>query len=93
MLARVADLKATARISAKRRGVLVKLCKTHQDVRVDLPSAGLATIRNAHAAGLAGVALEAGRSLLLDADEVRAFADAHDMFVMGIEPDIIGLTQ
>jgi hypothetical protein len=90
MLARVADLKQTARVSAARRGVLVKLCKVQQDVRVDLPSAGLATIRNAHAAGLAGVALEVGRSLLLDADEVRAFADSHDMFVIGIDPETIG---
>jgi hypothetical protein len=89
MLARVADLKQAGRISAKRRGVLVKLCKVEQDIRVDLPSAGLATVKNAQAAGLAGVALEAGRSLLLDADAVRAFADSHDMFVVGIEPETI----
>lgn len=87
MLSRVAGLKQSGRVSAKRRGVLVKLCKPQQDTRVDLPSAGLATIKNAHAAGLAGVALEAGRSLLLDADNVRAYADAHDLFVAGIDPD------
>ncbi|MDB5525237.1 MAG: hypothetical protein JWM58_3000 [Rhizobium sp.] len=90
MLARVTDLKRMGRVSSKRRGVLVKLCKVQQDMRVDLPSAGLATIENAHAAGLAGVALEAGRSLLLDADEVKAFAERHDMFVTGIDPDAIG---
>jgi DUF1009 family protein len=90
MLARVADLKQMGRVSAKRRGVLVKLCKVQQDMRVDLPSAGLATIENAHAAGLAGVALEAGRSLLLDADAVKAFAESHDMFVTGIDPDVMG---
>jgi len=90
MLGRVADLKAAGRISASRRGVLVKLCKLQQDMRVDLPSAGLATIRNAEAAGLAGVALEAGRSLLLDADEVKAFADRSGMFVIGIDPETIG---
>jgi UDP-2,3-diacylglucosamine hydrolase len=89
MLARVADLKQAGRVSAKRRGVLVKLCKAEQDVRVDLPSAGLATVKNAHAAGLAGVALEAGRSLLLDAGEVRAFADSHDMFVIGIDVEAV----
>jgi len=89
MLDRVASLKQAGRISPKRHGALVKLCKLQQDVRVDLPSAGLATVENAHAAGLAGVALEAGRSLLLDAEEVRAFADSHDMFVVGIDPDAI----
>jgi len=90
MLARVADLKRAGRISAKRRGVLVKLCKPEQDVRVDLPSAGLATVEHAHAAGLAGVALEAGRSLLLDAEAVKAFADSHDMFVVGIDAEAVG---
>lgn len=89
MLARVAELKQAGRVSAKRRGVLVKLCKPQQDERVDLPSAGLATLQNAHAAGLAGVALEAGRSLLLDGAEVKAFADSHDMFVTGIDPDAV----
>ena len=60
MLTRVADLKATKRISSDRRGVLVKLCKQEQDMRVDLPSAGLETIRNAAAAGL-GLAARSGR--------------------------------
>jgi DUF1009 family protein len=87
MMVRIGGLKEAGRVSVKRRGVLVKLCKPQQDLRVDLPSAGLATIKNAKAAGLAGVALEAGRSLLLDADEVRAFADANGMFVTGIDPD------
>lgn len=90
MLARVAELKEAGRVAPGRRGVLVKLCKVQQDVRVDLPSAGLATVRNAQAAGLAGVALEAGRSLLLDADEVRAYADSHDIFVIGIDPQSFG---
>jgi hypothetical protein len=93
MLSRVGELKKAGRVSAKRRGVLVKLCKLQQDVRVDLPSAGLATVENAHAAGIAGVALEAGRSLLLDADEVKEFADSHDMFVIGIDPDEIEAAQ
>ncbi|MBL0372999.1 UDP-2,3-diacylglucosamine diphosphatase LpxI [Rhizobium sp. KVB221] len=87
MIARVGALKDAGKVSAHRRGVLVKLCKPQQDVRVDLPSAGLATLENARAAGLAGVALEAGRSLLLDVEAVKAYADKHGMFVYGIDPD------
>lgn len=87
MMERIKGLREAGRVSVKRKGVLVKLCKPQQDLRVDLPSAGLATISNAKAAGLAGVAMEAGRSLLLDADEVRAYADANGMFVIGIDPD------
>ena len=87
MIARINELRARERISSKRRGVLVKLCKPGQDVRVDLPSAGLSTLKNALDAGLAGVALEAGRSLLLDQPEVIEFADANGLFIVGIDPD------
>jgi UDP-2,3-diacylglucosamine hydrolase len=90
MLARVADLKRSGRISAKRRGVLVKLCKPNQDDRVDLPSVGLSTVRNALAAGLSGIALEAGRALLLDRAEVIALANGNGLFVTGIEADHAG---
>ncbi|MCV3764117.1 LpxI family protein [Rhizobium sp. TRM95796] len=88
MVARVRDLKAAGRVSAKRKGVLVKLCKPGQDMRVDLPSAGLRTVTAAAEAGLAGIALEAGRSLLLDAPEARALADQLGVFVFGLEPEI-----
>jgi len=87
MIGRINELRARGRISAKRRGVLVKLCKPGQDVRVDLPSAGLSTLRNALDAGLAGIALEAGRALLLDQPEVIEFADRNGLFIVGIEPD------
>jgi DUF1009 family protein len=88
MIARVRDLKAAGRVSSKRKGVLVKLCKPGQDMRVDLPSAGLRTVTAAAEAGLAGIALEAGRSLLLDAAEVKALADRLGVFVFGLEPEI-----
>lgn len=87
MIGRINELRARGRISTKRRGVLVKLCKPGQDVRVDLPSAGLSTLRNALDAGLAGIALEAGRALLLDQPEVIEFADRNGLFIVGIEPD------
>jgi UDP-2,3-diacylglucosamine hydrolase len=90
MITRINELRTRGRISASRKGVLVKLCKPGQDVRVDLPSAGLSTITHALAAGLAGVALEAGRSLLLDQPEVIDFADRHGLFIVGIDPETAG---
>jgi len=93
MIGRINELRTRERISPKRPGVLVKLCKPSQDLRVDLPSAGLSTIRNSHDAGLSGIALEAGRSLLLDRQEVIDFADSHGMFVAGIDPDAYGAAR
>lgn len=86
MLERVAQLRASGRISARRKGVLVKLCKPDQDLRADLPSIGVETLRRARAAGLAGVAVEAGRSLVLEREALVEEADAHGLFVTGIVP-------
>ena len=86
MLARVADLRAGKRLSAAGGGVLVKLCKPGQDERADLPSIGPDTVTNAHAAGLSGIAVEAGRALVLERDRVVAEADRLGLFVTGIEP-------
>jgi len=86
MLTRVAELRAARRLPAGHGGVLVKLCKPGQDERADLPSIGPGTVINAHAAGLAGIAIEAGRSLMLDRDGVIAEADRLGLFVTGIAP-------
>ncbi|MEP3438702.1 MAG: UDP-2,3-diacylglucosamine diphosphatase LpxI [Hoeflea sp.] len=86
MLARVADLRAGNRLPSGRGGVLVKLCKPGQDERADLPSIGTDTVANAHAAGLAGIAIEAGRSLVLERDRVVGEADRLGLFVTGIQP-------
>ncbi|MCD1632159.1 UDP-2,3-diacylglucosamine diphosphatase LpxI [Martelella mediterranea] len=88
MLQRVAALRQSGRISARRRGVLVKVCKPQQDLRADLPSIGANTVRLAAAAGLSGIAVEAGRSLLLEREETLRAADAAGLFVYGLEPDL-----
>lgn len=85
MLQRVAELRSAGRISARRRGVLVKLCKPQQDVRADLPTVGPSTINSAVAAGLAGIAIEAGRALILDKQELLALADEKGLFVLGLD--------
>ena len=69
-------------------GVLIKLVKPGQDRRADLPTIGPVTIRAAAAAGLRGIAFEAGGTLLIDRDGCIAEADAAGLFLLGIEPDI-----
>nr|WP_206683590.1 LpxI family protein [Rhizobium changzhiense] len=85
MLDRVAGLRTAGRISPRRRGALVKLCKPQQDIRADLPAIGVSTIQNAAKAGLAGIAVEAGRSLVLDRAAVIKAADEAGLFVCGID--------
>jgi DUF1009 family protein len=51
-----------------------------------MPVVGVQTVRGAHAAHLAGIALEAGASLILDKVAVAAEADRLGLFVVGIKP-------
>lgn len=67
-------------------GVLVKLCKPGQDKRVDLPTVGPDTVRRAAAAGLRGIAVEAGAAIVVDLDRMIREADKAGIFIMGIAP-------
>lgn len=67
-------------------GVLVKLVKPGQERRADLPTVGARTVRAAAAAGLRGLAVEAGGTLLADRAALVATADASRLFLLGIDP-------
>lgn len=85
LLLRIAQLRAEGRIRAKtRRGVLVKAPKHGQDLRYDLPTLGPQTIENAAAAGLAGLAVVAGNTLVAEPQALVGKADASNLFVVGL---------
>ncbi len=67
-------------------GVLVKLRKPQQDMRLDLPTIGVKTIENAHKSGLRGIAVHAGNTLIVDQPAVIKKANEYKMFVIGINP-------
>ena len=64
-------------------GVLVKARKPGQERRADLPVVGMATVEGAAAAGLRGIAVEAGGTLLLDRAAIVMAADRLGLFVVG----------
>ncbi len=70
-------------------GVLVKLLKPGQERRTDLPTIGPQTIRNAAAAGLRGVAFEAGSTILAERAAAVAAADAAGLFLLGLDPETV----
>lgn len=84
LLDRTKQLRGHGRLAGKTRGVLVKCAKPGQELRADLPSIGPQTVEAAHAAGLAGIAIEAGRSLILEGPIVVARANALGLFVVGL---------
>jgi UDP-2,3-diacylglucosamine hydrolase len=85
LLARVARLRREGRIRASAaRGVLVKAPKSGQDLRFDLPTIGPRTIEGAAAAGLAGIAIVAGNTIVVEPQAMIEAADANGMFVTGL---------
>ena len=67
-----------------RGGVLIKMAKPNQSRMADLPTIGVATIHQAQAAGLSGIAVEAGSTQILDQDAVIAAADKAGLFLIGV---------
>lgn len=57
------------------RGALVKVCKPQQDHRLDMPAIGPRTIENLHRAGIPVLAIEAGRTMILELEETLRRAE------------------
>jgi UDP-2,3-diacylglucosamine hydrolase len=85
LLLRIADLRQRGRVTTPLGvGVLVKAPKPRQDRRFDLPSIGPRTIENAARAGLAGVAVTAGSTIIAEPAEVTSAADRAKIFFVGV---------
>jgi DUF1009 family protein len=87
-LARVAELRRNGRIQTPvGTGVLIKAPKAGQDHRIDLPSIGPNTIEGVAAAGLAGVAVVAGSTIVAEAERIATVADRARIFVAGVDDE------
>ena len=87
MLEHVAELRARGRIATPIGvGVLVKAPKPGQDRRFDLPSIGPRTVEEAARAGLAGIAVIGGSTVIAEPMRVAAAADKAGLFVVGVAP-------
>jgi UDP-2,3-diacylglucosamine hydrolase len=64
--------------------VLVKVAKPQQDMRFDVPTIGVTTIENLHKARARVLAIDAGRTILLDQPEVVALADRYGLSIVAL---------
>jgi DUF1009 family protein len=88
MIARVGTLPDNLRgVPGKPNGVLFKALKPTQDGKTDLPVIGVETVKKAAAVGLAGIAVESRRSLIINRRGVVEEADKAGLFVVGVAPD------
>ncbi len=77
----------------KKNVVVVKVAKPHQDMRFDVPVVGTATLEKLREANASVLAIEAGRTLLLEQDELVTMADKHNMSIVVADPSQLGLSE
>lgn len=85
LLERVQALRGHGRIAGRTRGALVKCAKPRQELRADLPTIGPDTVLRAAAAGLAGIGVQSGRSLILQKKQTVEDADRLGLFIVGLD--------
>ncbi len=71
--------------SGDKGGILAKAMKPDQIRSVDPPAIGAGTVEAAAAAGLDGLVVEAGSTIIVDVEAVVATADRLGLFVYGLE--------
>lgn len=69
----------------ERKPILVKIKKTNQTRKADLPSIGEDTIKQVKEAGFAGIAIDFENTILINKKEIIKIADESGLFIMGIE--------
>jgi DUF1009 family protein len=89
LLIRIAELRQKGRVATPAGvGVLVKAPKPGQDRRFDLPAIGPQTIANVARAGLAGLAVAAGSSIVAEPQQAIAAADHARIFFVGVRETV-----
>ncbi len=65
--------------------VVIKVCKPNQDIRFDLPSVGIRTVENMKETGASVLAVQAGKTLIFDREDVVNLADDAGIAIVGID--------
>lgn len=72
---------AVLKVDYKKNAVLLKMKKAKQSMKADMPTIGVATIKNCFESGIAGIAIQANSTLVLDKSEVIKKADGLGLFL------------
>ena len=75
-------LKKINKYSKNLEGVLVKFPKKKQDIRIDLPTVGIETLRQSKKAGLKGLILKHKMNIFLNKNESIKYANKNKMFIL-----------
>ena len=73
--------KMLSKLKINSNGILIKLPKKKQDLRMDLPTVGLQTLKDIKKYGLKGVVLESKKNIFLDKSKCINFANKNKIFI------------
>jgi UDP-2,3-diacylglucosamine hydrolase len=65
----------------KRQGILLKYPKTNQDLRIDLPTVGVKTLRLCVKIGLKGIALKSKYNIFINKKKIINYANSKKLFI------------
>ena len=73
--------KMLIKLKKKTHGILIKFPKKKQDLRMDLPTIGLQTIKDCKKYGLKGIVLKSKKNIILDKAKCIQFANKNRIFI------------
>ena len=76
------DMLKSLRKNKLQNKLLLKMPKSEQDLRVDLPTIGLDTLKDCKKANIKGIVVKAGQNIFLDKYEGLKFANKNSIFVI-----------
>jgi DUF1009 family protein len=72
---------------------VVKVAKPQQDMRFDVPTIGVGTLETLAAAGGRVLAIEADRTIVIDREEVAAFAQRHGISLVAVSEAMLASAE
>jgi DUF1009 family protein len=78
------SLYLSKKYKLKYKSILIKFPKANQDLRVDLPTIGLDTIKNCIKSNIKGIAVKRSQNIILDKHKIINLAKKNNFFIISL---------
>jgi DUF1009 family protein len=78
------SLNLSKKYKLKDKSILVKFPKANQDLRVDLPTIGLNTVKNCIDANIKGIAVKRSQNIILDKSKIINLTKKNNFFIISL---------
>jgi DUF1009 family protein len=78
------SLTLSIKYKLKDKSILVKFPKVNQDLRVDLPTIGMDTVKNCIKANIKGIVVKRSQNIILDKDKIINLTKKNNFFIISL---------